>query len=686
MRWIVRGLGVAVSLVILAVAGVFLLPAERIANLAAAQFQATTGRALTVGGRVRPTIWPIVGARIENVALASADWAQGGAILRADVLDIGVDLAGLWGGNLTVRRFEMSGAQIVLERDAQGRANWVFEGVTGGGSGAGTGAGTGGAATPAGQPARPADPGGTLSLEQVQIRNATVLFIDRASGTEMRVEGLDADLTMPDFAGPGTLAVSGRQGGQAFRADLRIAAVEGFLAGRVTSVTLAATVGDARVGFEGRVGMDPLALDGRATVQAPALAPLMAFAGRPGPEPLPPAARPLDFAGQVTLAPAGSLHLREARLTAGATRTDMALDITFDGQRPRVAGTVSAGALDLRPYLGGGGAQAAAPAQDATGWPRTALDASALGALDAAVTLSAGPVQTGTIDLERVQAVLTIDRARAVLDLREARLHGGTLAGELVANNRSGLSVGGNIRAAGINLLPLLRQAAGYERLNGTGGFQLQFLGSGQSVDAIMRSLSGQGRIDLGQGEIIGLDLAGMLRNMDMSYMGDQNRTVFDALTGSFAIASGVLINQDLRMTSPRLSVEGRGRVDLGAQVLDYRVTPIALTNTESGATIRVPLVITGPWSAPRFRLDLEGLAEQRLREERERIEARAREELARREGEVRARAEAELQQRLGIQRQEGQSTREAVEQGVRDRAEQELGRSLQRLLGGGSN
>jgi AsmA protein len=232
----------------------------------------------------------------------------------------------------------------------------------------------------------------------------------------------------------------------------------------------------------------------------------------------------------------------------------------------------------------------------------------------------------------------------------------------------------------------LLRQAAGYERLNGTGGFQLQFLGSGQSVDAIMRSLSGQGRIDLGQGEIIGLDLAGMLRNMDMSYMGDQNRTVFDALTGSFAIASGVLTNQDLRMTSSRVTVEGRGRVDLGAQVLDYRVTPIALTNTESGATIRVPLVITGPWSAPRFRLDLEGLAEQRLREERERIEARAREELARREGEVRARAEAELQQRLGIQRQEGQSTREAVEQGVRDRAEQELGRSLQRLLGGGSN
>lgn len=676
MRWIVRGLGVVVSLVIVLVAGLFLLPADRIANLAASQFQQATGRALTVGGSVRPTIWPIVGARIENVALASTDWAQGGELLRAEVLDIGVDLASLWGGNLNVRRFELSGAQIVLERDAQGRANWVFD-RPGGGSGVGAGN------APA-QPG-PAATAGTLSLEQVQIRNATVQIIDRASATNLRIEGVDSDLTMPAFAGPGTLALSGRQAGQAFRADIRLAEVEGFLAGRVTGLTLTGTVGEARVSFDGRAGLAPLALDGRTTLQAPALAPLMAFAGRPGPEPLPPAARPLDFAGRVTLAPAGSLHLREARLTAGATRTDLALDITFDGARPRVAGTVTAGALDLRPFLGGGSANAA-PAAQADGWPRTAIDASALGALDAAVTLTAGPVQTGVADLERLQTVVTIDRSRAVLDLREARLFGGNLTGELVANNRSGLSVGGNIRAAGISLLPLLRQVAGYERLNGAGGFQLQFLGSGQSVDAIVRSLSGQGRIDLGQGEIIGLDLAGMLRNMDMSYMGDQNRTVYDAVTGSFTIAAGVLANDDLRMSSSRVNVEGRGRVDLGAQALDYRVTPVALTNTETGATIRVPLVISGPWSAPRFRLDLEGLAEERLREERDRIEARAREEVARREAELRARAEAELQQRLGIQRQEGQSTREAVEQGVRERAEREIGRGLQRLLGGGSN
>lgn len=666
MRWIVRLVGVVLSLGVLAAAALFLLPAERIAGLAAGQFQQATGRMMTIAGPVRPTVWPNIGARVEGVTIASADWAQGGPLLSAEALDLGVDLSGLIGGDIRVRRFEARGARVILERDAQGRANWVFEGL-GGAEGAAGGA-----------------PQGALSLDRVEIRDAAIRLIDRAAGLDLSFEGIDADLSLPDLAGPGTLAISGRREGQAFQADIRIAQVQRFLAGEVTNLTLTARVGEARLGFEGRAGLSPLAAEGRATLQAPALAPLLALAGQAGPEPLPPAARPLDFAGQVTLAPAGSVHLREGVIGAGATRLQAALDLTLDGPRPRLAGTLSAGALDLRPFLGGGGA---APAGDAApGWPRGAIDASALGLMDAQVTLSAGPVQAGFADLERLSAVLTIDRARAVLELREARAFGGNLTGELVANNRSGLSVGGNIRAAEVALLPLLRQAAGFERLSGTGALTLRFLGVGQSVDAIMRSLSGEGRIDLGRGEIIGLDLAGMIRNLDMSYMGEQNRTVYDSVTGSFTIAGGVLRNEDLRMTASRINVEGRGTADLGGQTLDYRVTPIALTNAETGQAIRVPLVITGPWGAPRFRLDLEGLAEQRLREERERLEAQAREEIARREAELRARAEQELQQRLGVTVEEGQSTREAVEQGLRERAQEEVGSALERLLRGQSN
>ncbi|MCL4674752.1 MAG: AsmA family protein, partial [Pararhodobacter sp.] len=242
------------------------------------------------------------------------------------------------------------------------------------------------------------------------------------------------------------------------------------------------------------------------------------------------------------------------------------------------------------------------------------------------------------------------------------------------------LSVGGTMRLRGVQLLPLLRQAAGFQRLAGTASMDLRFLGSGASVDAIMRSLEGEGRLDFGAGEIIGFDLAGMLRNLDASYVGEGNRTIFDSVTGSFTMQGGVLRNEDLALAARLVTVAGRGTVNLGEQVLDYRVTPEAMRNADTGAALRVPLLITGPWSAPRFRLDLEGLAEQRLGEERARLEAAARAEADRLEAEARARLQERVEQGLGVTPREGQSTEDTVRQGVEDAVRNRL----DRLLGGG--
>ena len=115
--------------------------------------------------------------------------------------------------------------------------------------------------------------------------------------------------------------------------------------------------------------------------------------------------------------------------------------------------------------------------------------------------------------------------------------------------------------------------------------------------------------------------------------------------------------------------------------MLEYRVTPEALRNSETGQALRVPLLITGPWSAPRFRLDLEGMAEQRLQEERARLEAAAQAELDRREQEARAQLEERLQQELNVTVQDGQTAEDAV----RGEAEGALRDGLLRLLGGGS-
>ena len=74
---------------------------------------------------------------------------------------------------------------------------------------------------------------------------------------------------------------------------------------------------------------------------------------------------------------------------------------------------------------------------------------------------------------------------------------------------------------------------AGYERLVGTGDLRLKFLGSGASVDAIMQGLEGSGSLAVGRGEILGLDIGGMLRTLDPGYVGEGAKTIFDTLLSS---------------------------------------------------------------------------------------------------------------------------------------------------------
>ncbi|MCW1933859.1 AsmA family protein [Pararhodobacter zhoushanensis] len=662
MRLIIRLLGVVVVLVVMAVAALFLLPAERIANLAARQFEAATGRSLTISGDVTPTFWPVLGARVEGVTLANIAGSDAGPMLVADSVDLGVDLSALIQGNLVVRRFEARSPQIVLERDASGVGNWMFAGI-GDQSAATTETGTRSALPP-------------ISLDRAQIEGASLRYIDRAAGTDVTVQGVSIDLTMPESGGAATLRISLDRNGQTGEINARLGSVSALLAGDVVAVSASISADGAQGSFEGRLGLEPVAAEGRLSIDISRLGPALQLAGAEGGEPIPGAARPLTLGGQLTLAPAGSLHVREGVLGIGSNRLRLALDTTFDGDRPNIAGQISADTLDLTGFTGGESGGSASGG--ATGWPTARIDASALALANAQIGLTLGPVNTGFGMIDSTRGSLTIDRARAVLGINEIRAFDGTLSGELVANNRNGLSVGGTVALRGVSLLAALRQAVGFERLSGTASADLRFLGSGQSVDAIMRSLEGQGTIAFGAGEILGFDLAAMLRNLDASALGAGNSTIYESIGASFTMANGVLTNSDLRLEAPLLGVGGNGTVDLGNQTLNYRVTPEAMRNAETGEALRVPLLITGPWSAPRYRLDLEGLAEQRLAEERARLEARAQEEVQRLQDQARSRVEQELADRLG-----GGTTPEGEAQTPEDALRDQARDGLLRLLGG---
>ena len=78
MRWIFRIIVTLITLVVLAVAGLFLIPTAKIARFAEGQFEENTGRALSIAGNVSPQIFPRLGVKLEDVAISNADWSGKG--------------------------------------------------------------------------------------------------------------------------------------------------------------------------------------------------------------------------------------------------------------------------------------------------------------------------------------------------------------------------------------------------------------------------------------------------------------------------------------------------------------------------------------------------------------------------------------------------------------------------------
>ncbi|MCR9112882.1 MAG: AsmA-like C-terminal region-containing protein, partial [Rhodobacteraceae bacterium] len=294
------------------------------------------------------------------------------------------------------------------------------------------------------------------------------------------------------------------------------------------------------------------------------------------------------------------------------------------------------------------------------GWSKAPIDASALGLADGEVALVADSVDLGALKLGKLRTLARLDRSRLVFDLRELRAYDGLITGEFVMNNRSGLSVGGKIAADDINLQTLLRDAMDITRLEGSADGEVQFLGVGQSMHAIMNSLSGSGAFKTGRGVISGFDLDRLMRSGD----GTGGTTVFDTLQATFTMDKGNLYNDDLGLSLPRASATGAGRVGLGARDIDYVFTPRLLDGGGSG--LAIPVKIRGPWANPRITPDLEAAIDLNFKEEKQELERKAREEV-----------EREVEKQLGIERQEGQS----LEDAAKDALEKELERGILKLF-----
>jgi len=659
MRWIIRfGVGLAV-LVLLTLGLLAMVPADRVAAAVSDQFESMTGRQLVLEGEVTPRLWPNLGVTTGPVSISNADWAESEApLFKAEALVIDINLGALWGGEVRILGLTADQPQIALERSADGRENWLF--------GAGE-AGTVPAAATA------------FTLDEGRITGGSIRFDDRQAGRVIALDGVEGVLSIPDYSGPFTLSATGLSRGQPVTLALAGGFYSAFADGRVVPLTARLSAGGASVAFDGRGGFAPLVAEGALDADLsdlPALGALIGTAlARPGPGL---GQDRLAITGQLTLDGSGSAFLRGAKIEADGNTLTGDLDLMPGEARPKLSAQLTAGPISI----GTGPRAETGSGMKSKGWPEGSIDVSGLAALDAEIALSAPSLNLGLLNLGETRILISLDRARAVTTIRQMAGYGGQIGGEFVLNGRGGLSVGGRLAFTGLDMQALLTDLAGYERLVAIGDLELQFLGVGNSVAAIMQSLSGEGSLELGQGELRGLDIAGMLRTLDPGFVGDEQKTIFDGLAGTFTIAEGVLSNSNLKLIAPYLTAAGAGELGLGSRTLNYRIRPTALAAEDGTGGVMVPLLITGPWAAPRFRLDLESIAREKMEAEAKALEERAKLAAAAAEAAAKAELEDRLREELGIEIAPDESLGDAAVRGAEDALEEEARRLLEGILG----
>ena len=268
-------------------------------------------------------------------------------------------------------------------------------------------------------------------------------------------------------------------------------------------------------------------------------------------------------------------------------------------------------------------------ASTGTGSADAPLDLSALKALNANGSIRIGSLRYGKIKAANVRVDLKAADGVATIAPLSANLYQGSMNGSLKVDARSTPSIAFKQDMKGIAIGPLLVDSINNDMLDGKGTLSVDVTASGNTVGTMKKALNGTSSLQLADGAIKGIDIAGTVRNAkskinlfkDKSSIGaDQTqKTDFSELTASFNIKNGVAHNEDLAMKAPILRLgkgDSRGDIDIANETINYLAKPTIVKSLkgqggaelDSLAGVSIPVKVTGTFSAPKYGIDFAAL------------------------------------------------------------------------------
>jgi AsmA protein len=246
------------------------------------------------------------------------------------------------------------------------------------------------------------------------------------------------------------------------------------------------------------------------------------------------------------------------------------------------------------------------------------IDLSPLKALNLDGRVKIGELVANNIKASSVHVDLRAKDGKLDIDPMQASLYQGSLKGSVkVDANTNRIAM--KQALSGISIGPLLRDAIQQDMLEGRGNVDLNLTTGGNTVSAMKQALNGDASLNLKDGAIKGVDLAGSIRSFKSKLSGQDaeqagnaaQKTDFTELSATFAVKNGVAHNGDLSAKSPFVRISGEGDVNIAQDSLDY-VVKAALVASSAGqggkergelSGLTLPVRVYGPYGALKYKL-----------------------------------------------------------------------------------
>jgi uncharacterized protein involved in outer membrane biogenesis len=300
----------------------------------AAEVKKATGRDLVIAGDLGVEISLNPAVAVEGVSFTNAEWGSRPEMVTLDRFEARIAVLPLLFGRLEIAQLVLVGADILLEVDKEGRANFAFGGPA--------------EAAPEGEAGQMEIP---IGAREVAIEDSVVTYTDAVTGASYQARIDQLTLKGESLDDPVSLVF----GGSYNEAPVAATAVLGTPSAMMSPdspwpVDLTLEAGGAKIVIKGAIAQPATAsgIDLAVSVSGAELGDLSALAGAEVPK-----LGPYALSGKLSGDAASALTF--AGFEAGLAGSELAgeINVKLDGKRPAIAATLTSENIDLT-ALGGG--------------------------------------------------------------------------------------------------------------------------------------------------------------------------------------------------------------------------------------------------------------------------------------------------------------------------------------------